>query len=86
MKLHSLALTVVCFSTTCFEQVTIPDGTELLARLDQPLSSATAETGEAVELTVAEAIEVNGIVAVKEGPRDRHRDEPRMGRGGKPGS
>jgi hypothetical protein len=52
------------------------------------LSSATAETGQSVELTVAEAIKVNGIVAIKEGARvtgtvTEAVPKRRMGRAGK---
>jgi hypothetical protein len=87
MKLHCLGLTVACFST-CYAQVTIPDGTKLRVRLDQPLSSSTAEVGQAVELTVAEAIKVNGAVVIKEGARvtgtvTEAVPKRRMGRAGK---
>src|SRR5918993_1517284 len=69
-------------------QVTIPDGTKLRVRLDQPLSSATAEEGQAVELSVAESIVVGGSVVIKDGARvtgtiTQAEGKRRMGRAGK---
>ena len=87
MKLHSFAITIIC-SGICIAQVTIPDGTKVRARLDHPLSSATAEVGQAVELTIAEAVKVNDIVVIKEGARATGTvteavPKRRMGRAGK---
>ena len=69
MQLHNFALIIVCSGICVAQQITIPDGTKLRVRLDQPLSSATAEVGQAVELTVAEAVKIDGSVAIKEGSR-----------------
>ncbi len=69
-------------------QVTIPDGTKLRVRLDQTISSATAEQGQTVELSVTEAIKIDGQVVFPEGARvtgtvTEAREKARMGRAGK---
>jgi hypothetical protein len=66
----------------------IPDGTKVRLRLDQTLSSATAEEGQTVELSVAEGIKVDGVTVVKEGARATGtvvvaQEKRRMGRAGK---
>lgn len=80
-------IALVCYRI-CFAQITIPDGTKLRVRLEQPLSSATAERGQSVELTVAEAISIGGAVVIKEGARvtgtiTQAVEKKRMGRAGK---
>src|SRR5436309_13589111 len=75
-------------STACFAQVTIPDGTKLRVRLDQTISSATADEGQTVELTVSESVKIGDHVVFPEGSRvtgtitDAH-EKRRMGRAGK---
>jgi hypothetical protein len=69
-------------------QLVIPDGTKLRLRLDQTLSSATADEGQTVELSVAESISVDGTVVVQEGSRATGtvvlaQEKRRMGRAGK---
>jgi len=69
-------------------EVTIPDGTKLRVRLDQSISSATAEQGQAVELSVTEAVKVGGQIVVPDGARvtgtvtEAH-EKRHMGRAGK---
>ena len=69
-------------------EVTIPDGTKLRVRLDQSISSATAEEGQSVELSVTESVKVNGQVVIADGARvtgtvtEAH-EKRHMGRAGK---
>ena len=69
-------------------EVTIPDGTKLRVRLDQSISSATAEEGQSVELSVTEAVKMNGQVVIADGARvtgtvTDAQEKRRMGRAGK---
>ena len=68
--------------------VTIPDGTKLRVRLDQSISSATAEEGKSVELSVTEAVKVNCKIVIAYGARvtgtvTDAQEKRRMGRAGK---
>jgi hypothetical protein len=88
MKLYSRGLLLVICSGICLAQITIPDGTKLRVRLEQPLSSGTAEHGQPVELTVAEAVKVNDVVVIRDGARvtgtvTEAVPKRRMGRAGK---
>jgi hypothetical protein len=69
-------------------QITIPDGTKLRVRLDQTISSATAEQGQAVELSITEAVKVNDQVVIPDGARvtgtvTMAQEKRHMGRAGK---
>jgi len=48
-------------------QVQIPEGTPLRVRLEQDLSSATAQKGQQVQLSVAEEVKVDSIVVISKG-------------------
>src|SRR5437763_16019606 len=70
------------------ESVTIPDGTKVRVRLDQTITSATAEQGQAVELSVTENVKVDDQVVIPEGARVtgtviQAQEKRRMGRAGK---
>lgn len=73
---------------SCCAQVTVPEGTKIRVRLDQTISSATAEEGQTVELTVTDAMKVGDVVVFPEGARvtgtitEAH-EKRRMGRSGK---
>ncbi|MFN7925286.1 MAG: PEGA domain-containing protein [Bryobacteraceae bacterium] len=54
---------------TCSAQIVIPEGTKIRVRLDQPISSATAEEGQSVELAVAEPVKVGEATVIAEGAR-----------------
>jgi hypothetical protein len=87
MKMQTIALSVLC-SGVSLAQIVIPDGTKLRVRLDQTLSSATAEEGQPVELTLADAVKVNDVVVLKEGAKvtgtvTEANPKRRMGRAGK---
>jgi hypothetical protein len=83
------ALTALVVAAISYGQgVTVPDGTKLRVRLDQTISSATAEEGQAVELSVTEAVKVNGDVVIPEAARvsgtvTQAQAKRRMGRAGK---
>jgi hypothetical protein len=69
-------------------QVNIPDGTKLRVRLDQTISSSTAEQGQTVELSVTEPVKVGDEVVIPEGSRvtgtvTQAQEKRHMGRAGK---
>jgi hypothetical protein len=72
---------------SAWADLTIPDGTKLRIRLDQALSSATAEEGQTVELSVTEPVRVGETVVIPEGARvtgtvTEAQEKRRMGRAG----
>ncbi len=83
------ALTALAAVAASYAQgVTVPDGTKLRVRLDQTISSASAEAGQTVELSVTEAVKINGDVVIPEGARvtgtvTQAQEKRRMGRAGK---
>src|SRR5262245_53583634 len=86
--IRNIMLTGLCMSAAALAQVVVPDGTKVRVRLDQTLSSGTAEEGQTVELSVAEAIRAEGAVVVPEGARATGtvvlaQEKRRMGRAGK---
>lgn len=87
MKIRS-TLTFFILAGLAAAEVTIPDGTKLRVRLDQSISSATAEEGQAVELSVTEAIKVAGETVIPDGSRvtgtvTEAQEKRHMGRAGK---
>jgi len=50
-------------------QVVVPDGTKIRVRLDQSISSATADQGQSVELSVTEPVKIGDAVVIPEGAR-----------------
>lgn len=85
MKVFLLAMLSAMIATA---QVVIPDGTRLRVRLDQSISSASADEGQIVELSVAEAIKVAEQIVIPEGARvtgtvTQAQERRRMGRAGK---
>jgi hypothetical protein len=48
-------------------QLVLPNGTKLTCRLEQTLSSATADEGQQVQLSVTEPVKVNGVVVIPQG-------------------
>jgi len=76
------------FTTVCTAQITLDEGTKVRVRLDQTISSATADEGQIVELSVIEAIKVGDLVVIPEGARvtgtiTEAMQKRRMGRAGK---
>lgn len=48
-------------------QIVLPSGTKITCRLDQTISSATAEQGQPVQLSVTDAVRVNDVVVIPQG-------------------
>jgi hypothetical protein len=48
-------------------QLVLPEGTQLRVRLEQDLSSATAEVGQPVQLSATEDVKVGDAVVIKQG-------------------
>jgi len=78
----------VCLVNCAFAQVMLPEGTKVRVRLEQTITSATAEEGQIVELSVADAVKVGDTLVFPEGARvtgtitEAH-EKRRMGRAGK---
>ena len=82
----------LCISLCCalsgLADTRIPEGTKVRVRLEQAISSATAEQGQTVELVTADPIVVSGVTVIAEGARvsgtvtEAH-EKRRMGRAGK---
>jgi hypothetical protein len=87
-KQMKLATTFLLSAALVAAQVTVPDGTKIRVRLDQTLSSGTADQGQVVELSVTEPIKVDGQVVIPEGSRvtgtvTTAQEKRHMGRAGK---
>ncbi len=82
------ALLLALAGALCEAQVTIPEGTKLRVRLDNTISSATAEEGQVVELSVIDSVKLGDVMIFAEGARvtgtvtEAH-EKRRMGRAGK---
>jgi hypothetical protein len=83
-----LVLSFVLASLAASAQVVIPDGTKVRVRLEQTISSASADEGQTVELAVSDEIKVDDQVVVPQGSRvtgtiTMAQEKRRMGRAGK---
>src|SRR3954470_20044624 len=72
----------------CSAQTVLPEGTKVRVRLDQNISSATAEDGQIVELSVTDAVKAGETVVIPEGAHvtgtiTQAQGKRRMGRAGK---
>ena len=70
LQQFTLGLLLCTASARCFAQaeaLALPEGTKIRVRLEQDLSSATAEQGEPVQLSVTEDVRVGDSVVVKQG-------------------
>jgi hypothetical protein len=72
----------------CSAQSVLPEGTKLRVRLDQNISSATAEEGQIVELSVTDAVKAGDTIVIPEGARvtgtiTQAQERRRLGRAGK---
>ena len=73
---------------SCSAQIELPEGTKIRVRLEQAISSATAEEGQLVEMSVTDAVRVGDAVVIAEGASvtgtvtEAH-EKRRMGRAGK---
>lgn len=88
MKTFALIAIAAATAVAAHAEITIPDGTKLRIRLDQTISSATADEGQTVELSVTEPVKIGETVAIPEGARvtgtiTQAQEKRRMGRAGK---
>ncbi|HYO82024.1 MAG TPA: PEGA domain-containing protein [Bryobacteraceae bacterium] len=61
------ALSALAAGQVAWAGVTIPNGTKLSCRLEQTISSATAEEGQQVQLSVTDPVRINGVVVIPQG-------------------
>ena len=78
---------VLLSALTCSAQMVVPEGTKLRVRLEQNISSATAEEGQTVELTVTDGVKIGDTPVIAEGARvtgtvTQAHEKRRMGRAG----
>ena len=79
---------VLSFSLNVFGEIVLPEGTKVRVRLEQSISSASAEEGQHVEMCVTDAVKVGDAVVITEGAHvagtivGAH-EKRRMGRAGK---
>src|SRR5262245_1811089 len=79
---------LLLFTATMGFTQTLPEGSKLRVRMEETISSATADEGQMVALSVANDIMVDGVVVVPEGSRVtgtilRAEPKKRLGRAGK---
>jgi len=72
----------------CQAQIVISEGTKVRVRLEQPISSATAEEGQVVEFVVTDAVREGDAIVIAEGARvtgviTQAQAKRRLGRAGK---
>src|SRR4051812_37245869 len=85
--MKKLAFLGLC-AVVCQAQIVIPEGTKIRVRLENTISSATAEEGQIVELSVSEPVKLGDLTVIAEGARvtgtvtEAH-EKRRMGRAGK---
>ena len=76
------------FALVCQAQIVVSEGTKVRVRLEQQISSATAEEGQTVEFSVTDSVRVGDTVVISEGARvtgvitEAH-EKRRLGRAGK---
>lgn len=85
--LNCLALSFVA-AGLCHSQVVIPSGTKVTTRLEQTISSASAQEGQSVNLSVTEDIRIDDVVVIPQGATVQGtivmaQEKRRMGRSGK---
>jgi len=79
---------VLLSALSCCAQIVLPEGTKIRVRLDQNISSATAEEGQTVEFSATDAVRVGDAVVIAEGARvtgviTQAHEKRRLGRAGK---
>ena len=83
----TLGLLLLSVLSCCAEAV-LPEGTRIRVRLEQTISSSTAEEGQPVEMSVTDPVKVGDTVVIAEGAHvigsiARALEKRRMGRAGK---
>jgi PEGA domain-containing protein len=86
--MRKTTLLLLLCAGACLAQITVPEGTRIRVRLDETISSATAEEGQTVELTATDGVRIGDAVVVPEGALvtgtvTEARSKRRMGRAGK---
>jgi hypothetical protein len=84
-----ITLTLICLASLCLaQQIEIPSGTKVSCRLEQTISSETAEQGQQVQLATTEDVKVGDRVVIPQnsmvlGNIVAAQEKRRMGRTGK---
>ena len=61
------ACATATFASYSFADVVIPSGTKVACRLEQTISSATADEGQQVQLSVTESVKINDQIVIPQG-------------------
>ena len=91
MTTYSIMRSVLAFASLAgisHAQLVVPSGTKVSTRLEQTLTSATAQEGQAVNLSVTEDVRINDVVVIRQGATvfgtvSMAQEKRRMGRSGK---
>jgi len=88
MNMKKTFVLVLLSAIGCFAQIVLPEGTKIRVRLEQTISSSTAEEGHLVELSVTDEVKVGDTVVIAEGAHvsgtvTLAHEKRRMGRAGK---
>ena len=69
MRLQNLlvAAALCATSSAAFAQIILPEGTRVRVRLEQAISSATAEEGQSVNLSVTDDVKIGDTIVVAQG-------------------
>jgi hypothetical protein len=62
-----MSFVFVVSAAVALGQVTIPNGTKITTRLEQTISSGTAEQGQQVQLSVTESVKIGDTVVIPQG-------------------
>ena len=66
-KITRAAFATLSLASLSFGDIVVPSGTKVACRLEQTISSATAEEGQQVQLAVTENVKVNDQIAITQG-------------------
>ena len=75
--LRTTAFVLLCV-LSCSAQIVLPEGAKIRVRLDQNITSATAEEGQTVEFSAADPVRVGDTVVISEGARSLASSRRRM--------
>lgn len=84
----TLLLAAMCTASMAMAQVMIPDGTKIRVRLEENLSSATADMGQTLDFAVTQEVRIGDAIVIANGARATGsivevQERRRMGRAGK---
>ncbi len=66
-RFSTLSVLLLASASASLGQVTLPEGTKVRVRLEQQLSSATAEEGQPVQLSVTEDVKAGDTLVIAQG-------------------